>query len=94
MDKILYSDHARKEMKTEGLGIIKEQDVFEAIGNGQILEDYPNDKPYPSALILGFTGSKNPLHIVCAYDDKDDLAIAVTAYRPDPKRWIDSKIRR
>jgi len=35
----------------EEFGKIREQEVFEAITCGEIIEEYENDKPYPSMLI-------------------------------------------
>lgn len=49
--RVLYTSHARKEMNEEEFGKIKENEVFEAIQNGEIIEDYSNDKPYPSVLV-------------------------------------------
>lgn len=51
-------------MRTEEFGRIREQEVFEAIMNGEIIEEYVNDKPYPSMLIYGRAQSERPLHIV------------------------------
>ena len=81
-------------MRTEEFGRIREQEVFEAIMNGEIIEEYVNDKPYPSMLIYGRAQSERPLHIVCAYLEDDDLAIVITAYQPDPKLWIDYRRRK
>lgn len=93
-NQVFYSAHARREMREEESGEIKEQEVFDSIRNGEIIEDYPDDKPYPSVLILGFAESNKPLHIVCAYDNKDNLVIVVTAYRPDQNKWINFRSRR
>lgn len=79
-------------MQKEIFGRIRE--VFEAIMNGEIIEEYENDKPYPSMLIFGRTDNGRPLHVVCAYTRDDDLAIVVTAYQPDPNLWIDYKRRK
>ena len=94
IEKILYSGHARREMQTEEFGTIKDQEVYEAIQDGIIIEEYPNDKPYPSILIFGKTASKRPLHIACAYDTEDDQAIVITVYQPDPDRWEDYQKRK
>jgi len=93
-NKVLYSRHAKVEMDNEEFGQIFEHEVFESVLSGQIIEEYPDDKPYPSILILGYTLQNRPLHIVCAYDDSDDLTIIITVYHPDPELWIDYKIRR
>lgn len=92
-DKVFYTSHARKEMNDDEFGRIKEQEVVEAIQVGAIIEDYSDDKPYPSALIYG-KAKQRPLHIVCAYSDDDDLAIIITVYRPDPDRWDEYRRRK
>jgi hypothetical protein len=46
---------------------IRVQEIREAIANGQIIEDYPDDKYGPSCLILGFTTAQRPIHIQCSY---------------------------
>lgn len=53
--KVLYTKHARDEMRTEPFGKIREEEVFEAVMTGEIIERYENDKPYPSVLIYGKT---------------------------------------
>lgn len=60
--------------------------------SGQVIEDYPDDTPYPSQLILGWIGTR-PLHVVAAYDAKTGEAIIITAYEPDPAQW-DSALKR
>ncbi len=44
-DKVLYTSHARREMHEEEFGQIKEHEVFEAILNGEVIEEYYDDKP-------------------------------------------------
>lgn len=93
-EKVLYTKHARDEMETEKFGQIKEKEVFEAVLNGKIIETYPEDEPYPSCLIFGRTSNGRPLHIVCAYANDVDTAIIITAYQPDPDKWIDFERRK
>ena len=91
-DKILYTSHARKEMIDDEFGKIKVQEVVEAIHTGEIIEEYLDDKPYPSVLIFG-KSRKKPIHIVCAYSDEDNVAIIITVYRPNPDRWDEYRRR-
>jgi anti-sigma28 factor (negative regulator of flagellin synthesis) len=42
---------------------ISVQELREAIANGEIIEDYPEDKYGPSCLVLGYTRTGRPLHI-------------------------------
>lgn len=92
--KVLFSQHAKAEMENEELGRIKEKEVNKAILNGKIIENYPDDKPYPSCLIYGKTEEERPLHVVCAYSKDDDIAIIITVYQPDPQKWIEYERRK
>ncbi len=94
VDKILFTKHARDEMEVEEFGEILENEIYDAILNGKIIEAYPEDEPYPSCLIYGRTPINRPLHIVCAYARELDLAIIITAYQPDPKQWINFERRK
>jgi hypothetical protein len=95
-NQVFYTRHARDEMRGEELGSICEQEVLETIQSGEILERYPDDEPYPSALIYGLTAAGRPIHVVCAYasDEDDDLAIVITVYEPDPSRWENCRRRK
>jgi len=41
---------------------ISEQEIREAGATAELIEDYPDDKYSPSALLLGFTAGGRPLH--------------------------------
>ena len=71
---------------------ISVQELREAIANGEIVEDYPEDKYGPSCLIFGFTSAHRPVHIQCSYPARLKIKI-ITLYEPDPRRWIDYKTR-
>jgi hypothetical protein len=92
-DSVFYTRHAKFEMEHDEFGRIRENEVYEALCRGEVVEEYTEDEPYPSVLILGKTLVDRPLHIVCAYDRKEDLAIIITVYHPDPDLWIDFKRR-
>ena len=93
-DAVFYTSHAKFEMKNEEFGQIFDCEVHEAVWNGEAIEEYPEDKPYPSILIFGRTMAERPLHIVCAYNKEEDLSIIITAYHPDPKLWMEYKRRK
>jgi Domain of unknown function (DUF4258) len=65
---------------------IAEEEVQSVLRNGEEIESYPADLPYPSRLMLGVTNG-SPLHLVAAYNQPDDQTIVITVYRPDPKLW-------
>lgn len=59
---------------------------------GEVIEEYPNDKYGPSCLIFGFTIANRPLHVQCSYPSRPLVKI-ITLYEPDPKIWINFKLR-
>ena len=64
---------------------ISEKDVEKAVLHGEIIEEYPDDEPYPSYLTLHFD-QEGALHVVYALGDQK--YIISTAYRPDPDKWV------
>ena len=53
--------------------------------NGEIIEEYENDYPYPSCLVYGIDLNNKVLHIVCG-SNKEELWI-ITAYQPNNTEW-------
>jgi len=90
-DTVNITLHARKEAKEDSL---KLDDIFFSALHGEIIEDYPEDFPYPSCLIYGKTSLGEPVHSVWAYDSENSIAVLITVYRPDPDRWIRWKERK
>jgi hypothetical protein len=64
---------------------IKAENIEQAIENGMIIEDYPEDRRGPSCLIFGFAG-KRPMNQVCGRLDADEVII-ITPYEPDTAEW-------
>jgi Domain of unknown function (DUF4258) len=64
------------------LRTIPRQAVLEVLREGEPIEDYPDDHPFPSALFLGWLGKK-PLHVVAALDATAPKVFVITAYEPD-----------
>jgi hypothetical protein len=90
-DRIRITDHADEEAQTDHLLF---DEIFISVFQGEVIEDYPTDKPYPSCLIYGQTFRKEPIHSVWAYNQTNRWAVLITVYRPDPNRWIEWKKRR
>lgn len=63
---------------------ISYDDIKNCIHKGKIIEEYPNDYPHPSALVMECE-TAHPLHVVARLSD-EHLWI-ITAYRPDPDQW-------
>ena len=89
--QIFWTEHLALRLQERG---IKRVDVIICINNGEIVEQYLDDLPYPSCLILGTSLSGKPLHVVCAYDPGVNCCM-VTAYHPNPDKWEpDNKTRK
>jgi hypothetical protein len=68
---------------------IRLYEIVEAIANGQIIEDYPNDKYAPSCLICGITETGRTIHIQSSYPSRPLVKI-ITVYEPDPNKWTNN----
>ena len=86
---VKWTDHCSFRMFERG---IHQEDVQMAILNGTIIEQYPEDYPYPSCLIIGYNLNNEIIHVVCGIGN-NNLYI-ITVYCPDIKKWIDDSIRR
>ncbi len=90
-EKIRITNHADEEANADKLTLIE---IIESVCDGEIIEEYPTDMPYPSCLICGMNKNGEPIHSVWAYNKENEWAVLVTVYRPDPQKWINWKIRR
>ncbi|MCH7539467.1 MAG: DUF4258 domain-containing protein [Proteobacteria bacterium] len=61
-------------------------DVRHVLETGEVIESYPEDAPYPSRLLLGWSGTR-PLHVVVADNVETGESIVITVYEPDPASW-------
>ena len=89
--RVRITDHADEEAAADHLVM---DEVFQSVRNGEIIESYPSDKPYPSCLVYGRTEEGHPVHSVWGYNKVNSWAVLVTVYRPDPNRWVDWRERR
>ncbi len=87
---IKITDHADEEAQADHLTF---DEIFFSVLQGEIIEDYPTDKPYPSCLIYGQSFGGNPIHSVWAYNAQTKWAVLITTYRPSPERWINWRER-
>jgi len=65
---------------------IVEPDILGVVRHGESVEEYPDDAPYPSRLLLGWCNDL-PQHVVVAHDPDSGLCIVITAYIPDAMHW-------
>lgn len=80
---IVFRVHAIRRMYERR---ISADDVREVLASGETIEDYPDDLPYRSRLLLGFVESR-PIHVVAADNVAGSETIIVTAYEPDLTQW-------
>ena len=84
------SEHAAERCRQRK---ITQDDIELCIKNGEIIEQYEDDFPWPSCLIYGNIGENKVIHIVAS--DNGSFSKIVTAYIPDTKKFEDNlKTRR
>ena len=84
-DTIMVTKHVSDRLRERG---IKYSNIKRTIQQGEIVEDYPDDYPYPSCLI-----SDGDIHVIAATGS--GKLWFITAYRPDPEKWVNgNKIRK
>ncbi len=91
LGRVRVTDHAHDEAEKDQLSY---DDIFVSVFQGEVIEDYPDDMPYPSCLIYGSTFNRESIHSVWAYNQETRSAVLVTVYRPDKNRWLDWITRR
>ncbi len=88
--KIKWSTHCLERMQERD---ISTDDVGRCILSGEILEEYPDDFPYPSCLLFGYTRHHTVLHTVVGSDHA--FLYIITAYYPNNQKFMeDLKTRR
>ena len=81
--EVRFSSHAIRRMFERGL---KTEDIRAVLQTGEPIEDYPDDTPFPSVLLLGFI-RRTHLHVVVGFDSHGEVCYVVTAYEPSPDLW-------
>jgi hypothetical protein len=73
---------------------VSTRNVSQALQSGETIEDYSNEMPEPSRLILAFSG-RRPLHVVISENRNANEMTVITVYIPDAVKWHqDFKSRR
>lgn len=79
---IKWTAHVLARLQERG---IEPSDISSCIATGRIIEQYPEDYPYPSCLVLGATVAGNVLHTVVGIGA--GYIWLITAYYPNPLKW-------
>lgn len=88
--KLIFRLHALSRMAQRGF---EPTDIRYVLNNGRIIEQYPEDFPYPSCLVMSWVDGR-PVHVVAALNDDDLETIIITVYEPDPRAWDNGFTRR
>lgn len=88
--KLALTLHAIREALAER---ITRSDIESVLTSGEVIEDYPEDRPLPSRLVLGWNGDR-PLHVVAAHRPRTGEEVIITVYEPDPDEWSEDFRRR
>jgi hypothetical protein len=83
--RVIFRIHAIQRMFERQ---ISDDNVKHVLQTGETVEDYPDDQPYPSRLLLGWV-EKRPLHVVVADNADNNETIVITVYEPAPNQWSD-----
>jgi hypothetical protein len=81
--RLIFRDHATRRMMQRG---IRARDIRFVLEHGEVIENYPDDTPYPSQLLLGWVRGR-PLHVVAAEHLTLPFTFIITVYEPDPNNW-------
>jgi hypothetical protein len=76
--RVEWRKHVLQKLAERG---IAQQAVLNVLLQGERIRDYAEDRPFPSALFLGYVSGK-PLHVVAACDEANGSAFIITAYEP------------
>lgn len=79
---IKWTAHVLARLQERG---IEPSDVKNCIAAGRIIEQYPDDYPYPSCLVLGAAVNGKMIHAVVGVGE--EYLWLITAYYPDPSKW-------
>jgi len=89
--RINITEHADEELANDN---ISNESLYHSVMDGEIIENYPDDFPFPSYLVFGKDKNGRPIHSVWAFTEKYNTAILITAYIPNAKEWINYKRRK
>jgi hypothetical protein len=89
LDEFRLTLHAHQEMLDENVTVAN---VREAMSTPEIIENYTEHQRGACCLMLGWTASRRPLHIVCT--SHRSPVVIITVYEPKAPKWVSPRERR
>ncbi len=90
MHRLVFRVHAIQRMFQRKITI---EEVEQVLATGEVIEYYPEDTPFPSRLMLGWSGLR-PIHLVAANNSAAKETIVITVYEPELSQWASGFRRR
>ena len=91
-NEVVISSYGYEELAADDIFV---QDVLLSISEAVVVEDYPAFGKGPCVLVLQEDNNRQPVHVVWGIArGKVSPAVLITAYRPDPEKWVDDFTRR
>lgn len=81
-DSVYITNHAMERCRERGIVV---KDILNAVETGEIIENYPDDFPFPSCLVCGKSIKGDIIHI-CMSDEGNSSKV-ITAYSPSSDKW-------
>ena len=81
---MLFLPHAVMQMSRPER-MITADEVRHVVDDGELVEDYPEDRRGHSCLLLGRGEDGRAVHVVCS--PKDEFLAVITAYLPSADAW-------
>ncbi len=82
-NRLIFRLHAVRRMFEREISEIGIKNVLE---NGKVIQNYEDDIPYSSFLVLGWIDNR-PIHVVIAINTNEQETIVITAYEPNLHEW-------
>lgn len=89
---VKISEHGYDELVVDG---ISTREIVEGVQDSLLIEEYPSFGKGPCVLVRQRDRQGTAIHAVWGIPKNSiSPAVLVTAYRPDPERWVDEYTRR
>ena len=91
-NEVRVSLHGSEELAADDVQV---REVIAGVATGIVVEDSPDYSKGRCCLVLQRDAANRPLHVVWGIPaGRESPAVVVTAYRPDPERWDQMRLRR